>query len=80
MRSAGPIALNLLPCLMAVKDVLNLNLAMSELAKLRRIFHSEADFQFALAILLHEMWPELEVRLEIPQPNRTTLDMLVMDN
>lgn len=62
-----------------IKDALDLNLAMSELAKLRSIFHSEADFQFALAILLHEMWPEFEVRLEIPQPNRITLDMLVMD-
>jgi hypothetical protein len=63
---------------MADKDILDLNVAMSKLAELRTIFHSEADFQFALAIQLHEIWPELEVRLEIPQSNRITLVILVL--
>ncbi len=42
--------------------------AMTRLTKLRSIFHSEADFQHALAWLLHEMVPSLKVRLEHPAP------------
>lgn len=37
---------------------------MSGLAERRPIFHSEADFQFALAWRIHETLPNCEVRLE----------------
>jgi hypothetical protein len=39
-------------------DVLN------ELRSKRRVFHSEADFQHALAWKIHEKYPRLNVRLE----------------
>ena len=39
---------------------------MSELAKNRPIFHSEADFQFALSTRIHAEYPGCEVRLEKP--------------
>ena len=44
--------------------MLNIHLVMQELAKPRPLFHSEADFQFALAWQIHEMIPDTEVRLE----------------
>jgi hypothetical protein len=64
---------------MAIKDVMDLDRAMAELAKARPIFHSEADFQFALAAVLRHLWPEFEVRLEVPQSRGITLDILVID-
>ncbi len=39
---------------------------MSELADDRPAFHSEADFQHALAWRLHQMYPDICVRLEKP--------------
>jgi len=39
---------------------------MRVLARKRPIFHSEADFQHALAWELHSQLPESEVRLELP--------------
>ena len=45
---------------------------MEGLSRSRPIFHSEADFQHALAWRLHETVPEIEVRLEfrpLPQEN-----------
>ena len=41
---------------------------MASLARRRPIFHSEADFQFALAWELHERHPDVGVRLEYPVP------------
>lgn len=35
-----------------------------ELSKIRKIFHSEADFQFALAWEIQKFYPQAEVRLE----------------
>jgi hypothetical protein len=35
-----------------------------ELSNIRKIFHSEADFQFALAWQIQKTYPEAEVRLE----------------
>src|SRR5262245_12218635 len=43
---------------------------MKQLAKQRSIFHSEADFQHALAWLLRETVPGINVRLEYPTPWR----------
>lgn len=39
---------------------------LSELAQQRPIFHSEADFQHALAWHLHTLFPEAKIRLEYP--------------
>jgi hypothetical protein len=41
-----------------------MNLIMSKLKSKRQIFHSEADFQFALAWEIQREHPEVEVRLE----------------
>ena len=40
------------------------NKLMSGLARDRPVFHSEADFQHALAWRIHERWPNERVRLE----------------
>ena len=45
---------------------LDIHLVMAKLAERRPIFHSEADFQFALAWQIHKMTPDCEVRLEKP--------------
>jgi hypothetical protein len=39
---------------------------MRRLAESRPLFHSEADLQHAFAWELHQMVPELDVRLEVP--------------
>ncbi|MCY4654656.1 MAG: hypothetical protein OXC95_16005 [Dehalococcoidia bacterium] len=44
--------------------MLDVHEVMTELAKTRPIFHSEADFQFALAWQIREMMPDSEIRLE----------------
>ena len=41
-----------------ITDVLN------ELSKNRPVFHSEADFQHALAWRIHEKYPDFNIRLE----------------
>jgi len=46
--------------MLAIHDLL------ASLATDRPVFHSEADFQHALAWLLHQRHPELAVRLEVP--------------
>ena len=51
---------------------------MASLAAERPVFHSEADFQHSLALMIHQLKPNLEVRLEIPVRG-IALDMLVMD-
>jgi len=46
----------------------------------RKIFHSEADFQHALAWEIHKAFPNAKIRLEIPiQVSNSTyhLDLLV---
>lgn len=39
---------------------------MAELADVRPVFHSEADFQFALARVIERLAPDVDVRLEVP--------------
>lgn len=47
---------------------MNLNEIMGELATERPMFHSEADFQHAMAWKIHEKWPRCSMRLEyVPQ-------------
>ena len=53
--------------------------ALGQLALRRPVFHSEADFQFALAIIVNELYPTLAVRLEIPVSKQITLDMLITE-
>ncbi|MBL8066496.1 MAG: hypothetical protein JNM34_11675 [Chthonomonadaceae bacterium] len=56
--------------------------AMSQLSPVRPCFHSEADFQFALAWQLKVLNPEADIRLEVPVrvANATfKLDILIME-
>ena len=46
--------------------MLDIHKIMSDLSKHRPIFHSEADFQFALAWQIHKAIPNCEIRLEMP--------------
>ena len=46
--------------------MLDIHNLMTDLSKHRPIFHSEADFQFALAWRIHEVIPDCEIRLEWP--------------
>jgi hypothetical protein len=53
---------------------------MQELAAERLLFHSEADFQHALAWKIHERWPQARIRLEVSSrrfDKRERLDILV---
>ena len=38
---------------------------MGSLADMRKVFHSEADFQHSLAWHIHQAMPESQVRLEV---------------
>lgn len=46
--------------------MMNVHALMNALAAERPVFHTEADFQHALAWLLHKMYPQAIVRLEKP--------------
>lgn len=50
--------------------MIDLNEEMRRLALARPVFHSEADFQHALAWSLKEGHPDLHLRLEAPRPGR----------
>ena len=56
----------------------NIHEVMTELAKTRPIFHSEADFQFALAWQIREMMPDSQIRLEFPYKSMR-LDIWIRD-
>jgi ribosomal protein L33 len=54
-----------------------LDVLLPRLRQKRPVFHSEADFQHALAWEAHQMDPELQIRLEThPEPN-VRLDLLL---
>lgn len=59
--------------------MLSIDALMATLAGRRRIFHSEADFQHALAWQLHEAAPDTKIRLEVDafpdQDRRRALDI-----
>jgi len=42
----------------------NIEKVLVSLSRDRPVFHSEKDFQFALAWKIHEMYPRAQVRLE----------------
>ena len=46
--------------------MLDIHNLMADLAQHRPIFHSEADFQHALAWQIHETIPDCKIRLEFP--------------
>src|SRR5438105_15756660 len=53
---------------------------MGRLASERELFHSEADFQHALAWKIHELYPQAKIRLEVPSgrfDKRERIDILV---
>ena len=45
--------------------MLDIDGLMTGLAGTRKVFHSEADFQHALAWQIHEAMPESRIRLEV---------------
>jgi hypothetical protein len=47
-------------------SLLDLNQVLESLAKKRPVFHSEADFQLALAWEIHNVKPDASIRLELP--------------
>lgn len=49
--------------------MLDISKVLESLAKKRPIFHSEADFQHALAWEIHSGQPQSEIRLEFKPPN-----------
>lgn len=52
---------------------MNIHSIMRDLADRRPIFHSEADFQFALAWQIKERMPDCEIRLEFPPFRRENM-------
>jgi len=48
--------------------MIDMNEMMSGLSGLRPVFHSEADFQHALAWEIHKKYPDCSMRLEIKPP------------
>jgi len=61
--------------------VFDLTGILAQLRKKRPLFHSEADFQHALAWQIHKQWPMCSIRLEYPlQPGRAEhLDILILN-
>jgi hypothetical protein len=51
---------------------MDLQVPLSRLSSKRKVFHSEADFQFALAWELQLHYPDAVIRLEYPPPNDPT--------
>lgn len=60
--------------------MLDVHEIMRQLSQWRPIFHSEADFQFSLAWIIKEKYPDCEIRLEfVPEFNPNLhLDILVI--
>ncbi len=65
-------------------DIDDIGTILTELARKRPVFHSEADFQHAFAWKIHEKLPEAGIRLEVPiglalpeEGRRVHIDVLV---
>ena len=50
---------------------------LSRLARVRPVFHSEADFQHAFAWEVHRLDPLMQVRLEVQLQTKKYLDLLL---
>ena len=48
--------------------MLDIRVLLKDLAESRKVFHSEADFQHALAWHIHQTMPKSQIRLEFPMP------------
>ena len=62
--------------------MLDFDLVLGALASKRPVFHSEADFQHALAWELHLENPNIDIRIEYPPPwleDRFHLDLWIME-
>jgi hypothetical protein len=62
-------------------SLLDLNQILERLVEKRPIFHSEADFQHALAWEIHHANPDASIRLELPvrtDDGRVHIDLLVV--
>lgn len=65
---------------MTLPDIENI---LQELARDRPVFHAEADFQHALAWLIHQHYPDARVRLEVnpyTDGQRAYIDILLRIN
>jgi hypothetical protein len=63
--------------------ITDLTSILKQLAHERPIFHSEADFQQALAWLIHQRYPDMRVRLEVnpyKDGQRAYIDILLKDD
>jgi hypothetical protein len=54
----------------------DLDEVMNQLQKERPVFHSEADFQLAFGMVLHDVDRELGIRMEVRQQGAEYLDLL----
>jgi hypothetical protein len=62
--------------------ITDIAIILKQLSHDRPIFHSEADFQHALAWLIHQNYPEMRVRLEVnpyKDGQRAYIDILLKD-
>ncbi|GAA2591898.1 hypothetical protein GCM10010399_23020 [Dactylosporangium fulvum] len=59
-----------------VAGTVDLPTIMTELQRVRPVFHSEADFQHAFAWAVHQLDPLVNVRLEVRQGSNEYLDVL----
>jgi len=62
--------------------MIDINKVLTGLPSKRPVFHSEADFQHALAWQIHHEWPQCSMRLEFKPPNsseRVYLDIWAAD-
>jgi len=61
--------------------MIDLHHMLKTLCECRPVFHSEADFQHALAWHIHEQWPKYSLRLEyhLSPGNRDHLDVLIFN-
>jgi hypothetical protein len=71
------------PALAALGECMEIQTAVQELQRERPVFHSEADFQHALAWTFHILHPSASIRLETNSgsTDRTEhIDVLIRDN
>jgi hypothetical protein len=64
-------------------DRIDIHQIIARLADERQLFHSEADFQHALAWKIHELYPDVKLRLEVPSgrsDKRERIDILASLN
>lgn len=72
-----PRARTAIPWRVLIAGVLDLDQSLADLAAARPIFHSEADFQLALGLVVGRLAPDLAVRLETRPAAGVHLDVEV---